>query len=195
SGQTHGSWWARLRAWLRAIVQPPAARAEDGWLRRLIASLGLPRTVLELLTAGALALVAVLAGIIVVNELRAAGVLPSHRKVAAPAGAAPGARCEAAGSWADIEQATVAQQPRLLLELIVARLAAQERLPPARALTVRELLRAARLADGADRQRLAELAAACERVRFSARRPPPEALAAALQRGRELLAGLDAVRA
>jgi hypothetical protein len=80
----------------------------------------------------------------------------------------------------------------VLLELIAARLAAQQRLPATRALTVHELLRAARLADPEQRARLAELASTCERLRFSPRLPPPETVAAAVARGRELLAALEA---
>ncbi|HEV2285859.1 MAG TPA: DUF4129 domain-containing protein, partial [Steroidobacteraceae bacterium] len=73
--------------------------------------------------------------------------------------------------------------------------AALERLPPARALTVRELLRAAHLGDAGDRARLADLAQVCERLRFSGRPLPPETLAGALARGRELLDGLGVARA
>src|SRR5205823_448387 len=63
---------------------------------------------------------------------------------------------------------------------------------PARARTGHELTRAARLRGESDRERLSELAAACERVRFSGREPAPQALAVALARGRELLAALEA---
>ncbi|TLY55636.1 MAG: DUF4129 domain-containing protein [Gammaproteobacteria bacterium] len=91
-----------------------------------------------------------------------------------------------------MEHASPFRQPTLLLELITARLGEQGRLPPARALTVRELTRAARLPGESDRERLSELAAACERVRFSGREPAPQALTAALARGRELLAALEA---
>jgi hypothetical protein len=55
---------------------------------------------------------------------------------------------------------------------------------------VQELARAARLPDAADRARLQALGAACERVRFSDREIPPQALAGALAQGRELLAAL-----
>jgi hypothetical protein len=51
---------------------------------------------------------------------------------------------------------------------------------------VRELARAAALSDSADRERLDELALACERLRFSVMAPPPAGVARALERGREL---------
>jgi hypothetical protein len=57
---------------------------------------------------------------------------------------------------------------------------------------VRELSGAARLEDAADRARLRELAATCERVRFSDEEVAPAMLARALAQGRELLASLDA---
>ncbi|HYL04114.1 MAG TPA: DUF4129 domain-containing protein [Steroidobacteraceae bacterium] len=192
SAGTRAGWWARLRDWLREIVRPAAVPADDGWLRRLFAGLALPGAVARLLTLGALALVALLAGVIVAGELRAAGVLRRWRRPAAPAAAARGAPAGAGGSEASLERAAPAQQPRVLLELIAARLAAQQRLPATRALTVHELLRAARLADPEQRARLAELASTCERLRFSPRLPPPETVAAAVARGRELLAALEA---
>jgi hypothetical protein len=82
-----------------------------------------------------------------------------------------------------------------LLELVATRLVEQSRLPPARALTVRELSGAARLEDPADRARLSVLASTCERVRFSDQEVAPAILARALARGRELLASLDAAPA
>ena len=51
-------------------------------------------------------------------------------------------------SWRDIEQAPLRDRPRLLLELIVRRLSDRGALPPAGALTVRELTRAAQIARG-----------------------------------------------
>ena len=86
--------------------------------------------------AVSLALVVVLAAAVAINELRMAGVLRRPRRGAQPPvpPAAPGAL-----KLADVAQAEPAQQPRLLLELIAVRLNQQSRLPPPRALTVREL--------------------------------------------------------
>jgi hypothetical protein len=193
SAGAHRSGWQRFKDWLREVLQPGAAQPRRGWLRRLIDSIGLSGALLDAITYGALALVALLAGVIVANELRAGGVLRALRRggaartAALPTAAAPG--------WPDIEDSAPAQRPRVLLEAIAARLIETQRLPPARALTTRELVLAARLTDATDRARLAELAAACERVRFAARPPPAQMLGAALARGRELLAGLEAARA
>jgi uncharacterized protein DUF4129 len=184
-----GGWWARFRQWLREALTPPPQRADTGWLRRMIADSGLSQAVLDGIVWGALVLVMALAGAVVMNELRVAGVFAGWRAAPRPARTAPGE--PAAVTLQDLEHASLLRQPTLLLELITARLGEQDRLPPARALTVHELTRAARLPEESDRERLRELAAACERLRFSGREPAPQGLAAALARGRELLAALD----
>jgi hypothetical protein len=189
-GPAHGGWWTRFKSWLRGLFTPrPEPQADRGWLRWLFGEEGLSQGVLQGIVWAALAVVIALAGAIIVNELRVAGVLRPLRLRPA-SGSRVGAVTMANATSQDVERAAPLQQPRLLLELIAARLAEQERLPPARALTVQELARAARLPDAADRARLQALGAACERVRFSDREIPPQALAGALAQGRELLAAL-----
>ena len=185
----HRGWWARFKAWLHDLFNRPSTPTDTSWLRRLFAGLSIPERVLSVLRVGAIVLLALLVGGIVLSELRAAGVLRRRRGVPAAGGGLHSAA--RAHTWADIEDADPGEQPRLLLELIVARLAAQHRLPPARALTVRELLGAAQLPQALDHERLAELARVSERLRFSDRLLSRQVLGAALERGRELLAGLE----
>lgn len=184
------SWWARCKQWLREVLTRPPSGEERGWLRRLIGNLSVPQAVLDAIVGSALAVVVVLAAAIIVNELRVAGLLkPSQRR---PASRSRGGRTATTSLLLSaFEGAAPAEQPRLLLELIVARLRAQDRLPPARALTVHELARAAQLPQAADRERLTALTAACERVRFAAGEIPATVLTTALARGRELLAALE----
>jgi len=187
AGQGTLSWWARFKQWLREVLARSPRDEDRGWLRRLIGEVSLPQAILKAIVWSALALVAALAAAIIVNELRVAGLLQGRpHRASGPRGGAP-----AALTLAAVDTADPADRPRLLLELIVARLRAHERLPPARALTVHELTRAAQLPRAADRARLAALTAACERVRFAAGEVPGAALAAALTRGRELLAALE----
>jgi hypothetical protein len=188
-----GGWWQRFKAWLRELLAARDEPADQGWLAELLQALGQHGAWLRLASLGALALLALLVGAIVVNELRMAGVLRWRRR-SARAGGAAAALATQVDRWQLLEASAPSERPRVLLELIAARLADQQRLPPARALTVQELQRAARLPDAVDRARLAELAAASERLRFSGRVLPAEALAAALARGRELLEGLEGVR-
>jgi hypothetical protein len=190
SAAEHRGWWARFRAWLHDLLTRRPAPTDDSWIRRLFARLSIQEGVLNGVRVGALVLLGLLASGIVFGELRAAGLIRGRRRLPDAGGALrSGGR---AHTWADIEGAQLSEQPRLLLELITARLAAQDRLPPARALTVRELLGAARLPREGDRERLSELARMSERLRFSDRLWSPHALGAAIERGRELLVGLEA---
>jgi uncharacterized protein DUF4129 len=191
----HGqrTWWQRFKGWLREMLSVRESSARPGWFARVLDALRSRAALARILSLGALAAVALLAGTMVASELRAAGLLRSgSRPRVAGGGAMSGA---AAADLTAIEAASPAERPRLLLELIAVRLAELERLPPARALTVRELLRAARLADASDRARLADLAQLSEQLRFSGRAPPEATLAAALARGRELLDGLGGAHA
>ena len=187
------SWWQRVKDWLRSFLAT-RAQADDGWLRRWLAGIELTAATTRLITWAALAVVVALAAGIVINELRIAGVLRSRATRSQPGfGDFPG-RGRAA-TLEELERAAPEQQPALLLEQIAVRLAALQRLPPARALTVRELEREARLPEESGRARLAELVAVCERVRFSGEPVSAASLAAALHGGRVLLAALAAVPA
>jgi hypothetical protein len=95
----------------------------------------------------------------------------------------------------EIERAPLIERPRLLLELISAKLTAIRRLPPASAMTVRELSQAVNLEAAQDRERLAMLAATAERARYAESGVAADALEAAYVRGRELLDSVEALRA
>ena len=183
--------WSRFKSWLRSILERREEPTDEGWLTRMVSHVGVSQSVIRLITYAALTAVVVLAGIIVVNEARTAGLLPRWRGAARK-------RRELAGAgssgtvWNDIEGAQPGDRPRLLLELIVRRLSDRGFLPPAGALTVRELTRSARLEEADDRSRLTDLALAAERVRYSAAEIPAAALDEPVARGRELLDRLDA---
>jgi hypothetical protein len=181
------SWWARLKQWLRELLERRQSSEYSPWWQRLFGALNLPQRVLDLVATGALALVVVLAAAIVVNEVRVA----RGRRSPGASSAREYTAAHARRGLDDLERALPAEQPPRLLELVVARLRDQDRLPPARALTLHELTRAARL-EASDRERLSALTTVCERLRFAAQQPTPPALAAALTGGRELLVTLAA---
>ena len=184
------TWWEQLKDWIHDVLTRRPATGDSSWLGQWFDDLNISQTVLRIIAGCALALVVALAISIVVNELRVVGGFGVSRRrlPAQPRAAAAGVvRC----SKDDFERADLSEQPRLLLELVVARLREQERLPPARALTLNELLRAARLATAVDRQHLGVLSATCEQQRFAAREVSPPMLAAALTCGRELLSALE----
>jgi hypothetical protein len=181
-------WWARCKQWLREVFTPQPAVEKRSWLERLIGSIDLSQSVSRAIVWGALLLVVLLAGGILVNELRVAGWRARQRPASAQSAHAAGDR--SAPSLDAVDRAAAAEQPHLLLQLIIERLREQQRLPPAHALTLSELERAARLRDRLDRERLAALTAACERARFAAD-VTASSLAAAAARGRELLGSLE----
>jgi uncharacterized protein DUF4129 len=185
-----GGWWPRFKDWLRRILAPRGA-ADEGWLSHWLARINPSAAATELLAWGALALMVALAAGILINELRLAG-FPGLRARRRRAAADQPRHDHSPATLAQIERAALTRQPALLLELIAERLADQQRLPPARALTARELGQRARLGDETERRRLAELVNVCERLRFSAEQVGAESVAAALRSGRCLLAALDA---
>ena len=136
----------------------------------------------------ALIVVAVLAVVIVVNELRVDGVIGRWRRRFAVLADSPiGARHDGGLAWGDVLSVPLPQRPGLLLELVVGRLVEGGRLRAARGLTVGELTRMARLPGEEDRDRLAELARTAERVRFSNIAVSDADIAAAVEGGRVLL--------
>ena len=187
------SWWARLKQWLRGVFTPQPGETEQGWLARLIGGIDLSQRVTRAIVWGALLLLLLLAGAVVANELRVAGWWRRHRRHGRQP-AAHAAAGGAAGGLGDVERASGTEQPRLLLQLIIQRLIELKWLPPARALTLKELERAARLPDELDRERLAALSAACERARY-AEVVSAALLSAASLRGRELFASLATLHA
>jgi hypothetical protein len=185
---SRGGWWGRFKDWLHRIFTPQQP-ADYGWLGRWLRQIKLSTGTAQLIAWSAFALVVALAAAIVLNELRVAGLLGGRAARTRSRGQPP--LTGAAAALPQIERAAAERQPGLLLELIAARLVQQERLPPARALTARELEQHARLPDGSARPQLAELVTVCERVRFSGAVVTAASLAAALHSGRLLLAALE----
>jgi len=188
SDEVRGGWWQRFKDWLRQVFTPHA-RAEEGWLRRWLTDLNLSSEASEIIAWSALALIVAFAIVIILSELRAAGWLGRGRARAAPG--ASHSTALAALSLEALEAAAPQEQPALLLELIAARLVEQQRLPPARALTARELSRGARLPEEPARARLAELVTVSERVRFSEQQVAAASLSSAVHGGRWLLTMLE----
>jgi len=201
AGSHNETGWSRFKSWLRSVLERHEQSTDESWFARMVSHVGISQSVIRLITYAALAGVVVMAGMIVVNELRTAGLLSKRRGGERKR---RGKRADGTGgpSWSAIEQAPIRDRPRLLLEAIIRRLSDRGFLPPAGALTVRELTRVARLPEADDRSRLAELALAAEWVRYSDSRVQfagglsagahADALDQPITRGRELLNRLDA---
>jgi hypothetical protein len=189
----HDTWHTQLAAWLREMrgaQQAPSPRSAWG---QVMERVGLSQAFIDLLSSATLGVTVVLAALIVANELRVTGLLrmPSLRPAARPDEASGG---PLRSGWHEIECAPLEERPRLLLTRIAAQLADARCFRAAHALTAGELIRVARLPEE-DRSRLGEVARVAEHLRFSGCLLPPEHIAAAVERGHELLAHLDVVAA
>jgi len=193
SEDERGGWWARAKVWLRNLFEEPEPGADEGWLARIIGQSGLSQALIELISYVALAIVAVLAVVIVINELRVAGVVGRwRRRFAVRADSLVGVQHDGGLAWGDVLSVPLLRRPGLLLELVVGRLVEGGRLRAARGLTVGELTRTARLPGEEDRGRLAALARTAERVRFSNVAVLDVDIAAAVEGGRVLLERIGA---
>jgi hypothetical protein len=188
SENEHGGWWARTKVWLRNLFEGPEPAADEGWLARIIGQSGLSQALVELISYVALLVVAVLAVVIVANELRVAGVVSRwRRRFAVRAESLVGAQHDGDLAWGDVLSEPLPRRPGVLLELVVGRLVEGGLLRAARGLTVGELTRLARLPGEEDRGRLAELARTAERLRFSNVAVSDVDIAGAVEGGRVLL--------
>lgn len=175
--------WSRFTRWLREALE---RRGPASWTGpRLSPS----QAVIDLICYACLAAVVAMAIAVIVNELRVAGAFAPRRQRNAAEPRAPAAPL--ISDWSTIQNASPPERPRLLLELISARLIELNRLPPASGFTVRELLQAVRSVRGEDRSLLADVALAAERVRFSGEPLPATSLEAVVERGRRLLEHLS----
>lgn len=186
---TSASWWSRFKDWLRSVLDA-RREPERGWLLRLLDRINLSERSAEVIAWGSFALLVVLALGVAVNELRIAGWPGSWRR--RRTARAPDALRRCGITLAQIERAAAREQPALLLELLATRLAELQLLPPARALTARELTERARLTDQPGRTRLAALAQVCERIRFADEDVDEASRTGALNGGRELLNSIEA---
>jgi hypothetical protein len=184
-----GTRWTRFKTWLRSVLESREPAPADSWFTRLVSHVGFTQSVIVLISYVALGLTVMLAGLIVLNELRTAGMPAKLRRSGRerPAAQEP----DGEGVWGEIERAALVERPRLLLKLITLRLSALGFLPPAGGMTVRELTRLAALPTAQDRAKLAELARIAEEVRYSSREVPEAALEAPIAGARELLGRLD----
>ena len=87
----------------------------------MVSHVGISQSVIRIVTYAALAVVVVMAGIIVMNELRSAGLFGRRRR-AADKRRSRNTDATSGLSWSDIEQAQLLDRPRMLLDLIVRRL-------------------------------------------------------------------------
>jgi hypothetical protein len=163
------SWWERFKSWLASWLDSDRSRWPD-WLR----DLHLSDTAARWLFYGSIGLVILTALVVVVRELRAAGVFGSARRGSlARAAAAPSHGIAARTLTAeDIDAAPEQLRPVILLRLLVTALARCHRLERDGILTCRELISAARFDTPAQRDIFTSVALSAERVLYGDPRRP-----------------------
>ena len=189
--------WMRFRKWLRDLIDRRDRAANEDWFDHMVSRVGISDAIVEIVTYVALGAMVVLALIVVLNELKAAGLLGRRARAVADekADARSLLSARAVPTFGEIERAPMIERPRMLLELIASKLTAVRRLPPAGAMTVRELARSVQLDGAQDRERLSLLALTAERARYSESGVPEDALRSAYEQGRELLSSVESLRA
>src|SRR5690606_1224992 len=127
--------------------------------------LGQSRDLITVLTYVLLAVAVIGALAFIFNELRVAGVL-SRRMQPASRGLAGTRGKDATTAPADLDAAALADQPAILLRLLVAHLPARGILTTERSLTHRELVARVALPDAESRTRFARVSQLAERVLY-----------------------------
>ena len=186
--------WLRFKRWVRELLERRDREDHEDWFDRMVRRAGLSDAIGEVVTYVALGAMVVLALIVVLNELKAAGLLGRRARAATDENDPDLATARPTPTVGEIERAPLIERPRLLLELIASKLTAIRRLPPANAMTVRELSHAVNLEATQDRERLASLASTAERARYAEDSVAPDALESAYLRGRELLDSVEKLR-
>jgi hypothetical protein len=187
--------WLRFRKWLRDLIDRRDRAAHEDWFDRMVSRVGVADAIVEVATYVALGAMVVLALIVVLNELTAAGLLGRRTRATSDESADNLTSVRAVPTFGEIERAPPSERPRMLLELIAAKLTAMRRLPPAGAMTVRELARSVDLDAARDRERLSNLALTAERARYAQSGVPADLLESAYEQGRELLGSVEKLRA
>jgi hypothetical protein len=164
------SWWERFKSCLGSWLDSDRRRWPD-WLR----DLHLSGTAARLLFYGSIALVILTAVVVVVKELRAAGVFGSARRRAPVRGVATSASPgidERVLVLGDVDAAPEHLRPVILLRLLVTALTRSHRLESAGVLTCRELIAAARFDTPAQRDVFSSVALSAEQTLYGDPRHP-----------------------
>jgi hypothetical protein len=184
------TWWERLKTWVGSWLDPERGQWPD-WLRW--PTQWRPGNALLYGLAGVVLIAAV---VVIVIELRAAGVFGAGRRRRAPPGRSPQNTRTALAELEEptqIDEAGGPLSPDRLLRLLVAALTRSHRLERDRDLTCRELITAARFDTEAQRETFSSVALLAEQMLYDepGRAPAPnDATLGRRARGlyRELLA-------
>ncbi len=155
------SWFEKFKRWLRGLIAQND-QSRDSWLSRWLDDVDVPQAVTRWILYGAIALIIGLAIAVVINELRANGVLQG-RSMRTRNARRSGETTEAA-TLADLDALGVRDRPAALLQRLVHTLVRSGRLRAERSLTHRELGARAQFDASEQRRRFEQVALLGERL-------------------------------
>lgn len=165
-------WFERFKRWLRSMLERRGG-SSDNWLSRWLEEADVSDVVAKGILLAALALILGFTILVIVSELRAAGVFRERRRQnddVVGGAAAP----DADDAVGDLDALPVDRKASMLLRMLVATLVRSGRLRTERSLTHRELTARAEFDDAQQRESFQRVAAFAERTVYGSRDVPAE---------------------
>jgi hypothetical protein len=183
------SWWERLLEWLRDLWSTDDSQDTDSlWLRAWLERLSLSEPVAKTLVRALIGVILLLAAWVVIDELRAAGLLSRHRaRPAAPSKARsrrPESGPETPPDWERLRALPPSLQIVALLQVLLTLFRQRGLLPRASHLTAAELPSALRLPEAPERRLLASVATRSEAWVYGGIAPSAELVGTLLTQAR-----------
>ena len=185
----------RFKRWLNGLMGR-AEQERESWFSRWLRDVDVPEKVTRSIVYVAIGLILLIALVVVVNELRAAGILRRRGKRSGAAAESHVAAASAAhATLADLERVPLGDRPSLLLRVLVDSLVSTGRLRTERSLTHGELVRRAAFDATDQRTSFNRVAALSERILYGNANVAADEIDAVVQAGRALNEQLHAPRA
>jgi hypothetical protein len=181
-------WFERFKRWLRSMLERQGG-SSDNWLSRWLEETKISDLVATGILYAALVLILALTILVIVNELRAAGLFRERHKTQ-PDQVAGGIAAAAEDAAADFDTLSVDRKASMLLRMLVATLIQSGRLRTQRSLTHRELCARARFDDARQRESFQRVAALAERTVYGSSEVPAEEVEPIVAAARDLDAQL-----
>jgi hypothetical protein len=165
------TWFERFKRWLRSMVERQQGDS-DNWLSRWIENTKVTDKVAIIILFSTLAVILALTILVIVNELRAAGVF--RRRLASEADSAASSRAAREEEAAvDLDSLPADRKASMLLRMLVTTLVQSGRLRAERSLTHRELSARATFDDAGQRESFQRVAALAERTVYGSHEVSP----------------------
>jgi hypothetical protein len=157
------TWSERFKRWLRSLLERRQDSPEN-WLSRWIDEVDVPDVVARGILYVSLSLIVILTIVVIISELRAAGVFRKRHGEQDAAMVAGGTGATADDEPADLDALPVDRKASVLLRMLVTTLVQSGRLRTERSLTHRELCARAAFDDAQQRESFRRVAALAERT-------------------------------